>query len=279
MNSLIPTQIIDFHVHLFPDPLFDAIWKFFSEQYKWQIIHNKYSQESIDYLKNKGVSRIIYSNYAHKKGVAKALNEWNIDTLNRNENLYCFAAFHPDDEDCLQMAKSVLDHPRVIGFKLQHLVQDFFPADERLFPLYEAVMEKNKRILFHVGTGPVANKYVGYKNFIPLLHRYPQLPANVAHLGGHEFKLFFDLLKDHKNMMMDTSFCFFRNGELSFNLSPEYLESNKDRLLYGSDFPNLIFPRSEEIETLAELKLSNAFYQQVFWDNGKRLLDKHCPLN
>ncbi len=277
MLSLIPSQIIDFHVHLFPDHLFDAIWKFFSEQYKWQVIHKKYSQQSIDYLKSKDVSRIIYSNYAHKKGVAKSLNEWNIDLLNRNKNLYCFAAFHPDDEDGLQMAKSMLDHPRVIGFKLHYLVQNFYPTDERLFPLYETVIERNKRILFHVGNGPVGNEFVGYKNFVPLLRRYPQLPVNVAHLGGNEFKLFFDLLQDHKNMMMDTAFCFLHNAELSFNLSSAYLEDNKDRLLYGSDFPNLIYPRSEEIETLAELKLSKAFYERVFWENGLRLLDEHCP--
>ncbi|NQU65449.1 MAG: amidohydrolase family protein, partial [SAR324 cluster bacterium] len=253
MNSMIPKQIIDFHVHLFPDPLFDAIWKFFSEQYSWEIIHKKYSQQCIDYLTDKGVIPIVYSNYAHKKGVAKGLNDWNIDILNRNENLYCFAAFHPDDEDGLTMAKSVLNHPRVIGFKLHHLVQNFFPDDERLFPLYEAVMEKNKRILFHVGTGPVGSPYVGYKNFSPLLRRYPQLPANVAHLGGLEFKQFFDLLDDHPNMMLDTAFCFFREEGSRFNLSSEYLETYKDRLLYGSDFPNLIFPRHEEIETLATL--------------------------
>ena len=29
----LPETIIDFHVHLFPDELFDAIWKFFSREY------------------------------------------------------------------------------------------------------------------------------------------------------------------------------------------------------------------------------------------------------
>lgn len=277
MKSIIPEQIIDFHVHLFPDPLFNAIWKFFSKHYSWEILQKKYYQQSINYLKDQGVTPIVYSNYAHKKGVAKALNDWNIDILNRNENLYCFAAFHPDDEDCLTMAESVLSHPRVIGFKLHHLVQDFFPSDERLFPLYETVMEKNKRILFHVGNGPAGNKYVGYENFIPLLRRYPQLPVNIAHLGGYEFKLFFDLLDDHENMMMDTAFCFFRKAEFSFNLSSDYLETYKDRLVYGSDFPNLVVHRNEEIEVLSELGLSKDFYSQVFWENGKRLLDNHCP--
>lgn len=278
MNDLIPEQIVDFHVHLFPDQLFEAIWKFFSEQYHWQIVYKMYYKQCIQYLLQNGVSHIVYSNYAHKKGVAEPLNRWNIKILNQNKNLYCFAAFHPDDDNSLQIAASVLEHPRVIGFKLHHLVQHFYPDDERLFPLYEMVIEKNKRILFHIGNGPVGSDHVGYKNFIPLLKRYPQLSVNIAHLGGHEFEPFFDLLKENKNMMMDTSFCFSKDDAFIFDLHPKILEKNKDQLLYGSDFPNLIFPRSEEIETLASFELSKAFYRQLFRENGRRLLDRHCTV-
>jgi len=277
MSDIIPEQIIDFHVHLFPDPLFKAIWDFFAQQYDWHILYKYYAPQCIDYLRSKQVSHIIYSNYAHKAGVAEGLNQWNIETLNRNSNLFCFAAFHPEDENCLQMAEKMLSHPRVIGFKLQHLVQDFYPTDERLFPLYEMVIEKNKRILFHVGNGPASNEYVGFKNFLPLMKRYPHLPATVAHLGGYEFEPFFDLLGDHDNLMMDTTFCFFKDAEMSFSLSSDYLENNQDRLVYGSDFPNLTAPRHQEIEGLQALGLSKIFYQKLFRDNGKRLLDQHCP--
>jgi len=58
------------------------------------------------------------------------------------------------------MARKVLDHPKVLGFKLQLLVQRFYPHDDRLFSMYDMVMERGKRILFHVGTGPVGNEYV-----------------------------------------------------------------------------------------------------------------------
>ena len=85
------------------------------------------------------------------------------------------------------MAAELLDHPRILGFKLQLLVQRFSPDDERLFPLYELVMAKGKRLLLHVGTGPVGNEFVGVAPFRRLLARYPDLPAIVAHMGALEY--------------------------------------------------------------------------------------------
>lgn len=155
------------------------------------MLHRLYYRECIAYLKAHGVSPIVYSNDAHKAGIAEALNQWNVQILQEDENVFCFAAFHPDDPNGLEIAETVLSHPRVVGIKLQHLVQRFSPNDSRLYPLYEMIMEKNKRILFHVGTGSAGNRNVGV---------------------------------DH--------------------------ELNKDRIVYGSDFPNIIFPMEEEIQNL-----------------------------
>jgi len=190
-------------------------------------------------------------------------------------DIYCFAAFHPDDDDYMANAETILSHPQVLGFKLQLLVQNFYPYDERLFPLYELVMQKGKRILFHTGTGPVGNKYTGIRNFKKVLKRYPDIPANIAHMGALEFEAFMDLLNAHKNLFFDTSFTFFKQADMGFNLGPEILEENKDRIVYGSDFPNLIYPREEEIESLLEMGLSDEFYQKVFFQNGMKLIEMH----
>lgn len=275
MLKNVPDKIIDFHVHLFPDKLFDAIWRSFSNDYKWDVMYQFYYRECVSYLKRKNVSPIVYSNYAHKKGVAEGLNQWNMKVLDAYPDLYCFAAFHPDDDDYMAKAETILSHPQVIGFKLQLLVQNFYPHDERLFPLYELVMQKGKRILFHTGTGPVGNKYTGIQNFKKVLKRYPDIPANIAHMGALEFEAFMDLLAAHKNLYFDTSFTFFKQADMGFNLGPETLEENKDRIVYGSDFPNLIYPRAEEIESLLEMGLSDEFYQKVFFQNGMKLIEMH----
>ena len=269
----LPAQpIVDFHVHLFPDRLFEAIWKHFVADYGWSVLHRLYWRESVAYLRERGVGPIVYSNYAHRPGVAKGLNDWNLAVLAELTDLYCFAAFHPDDADGLAMAASLLDHPRILGFKLQLLVQRFTPHDERLFPLYELVMVKGKRLLLHTGTGPVGNEFVGIVPFRKLLARYPELPAIVAHMGALEYGAFGELLADHPGIFLDTAFAFLPGLGAVCDLGAEFLEKHRERILYGSDFPNVLFPREQEIDALLGLNLSQAFYDSVFRDNGLALI-------
>lgn len=270
----LPEEIIDFHVHLFPDRLFDAIRRSFVTDYQWEVLHKFYWRECVEYLRAAGVGPIVYSNYAHRKGVARGLNGWNRDLLTETDNIFCFTAYHPDDEDALKMAETLLSHPKVMGVKLQLLVQRFYPQDRRLFPLYDLVMKKGKYLLFHVGTGPVGNEFVGIAHFRELLHHYPELPAIVAHMGGLEYREFGDLLARHPQLYLDTSFSFLPQLGRMFDLGPDFLEEHRNRILYGSDFPNLLFPRQEEIESLLGFGLSAEFYRRVFFQNGRDLIDK-----
>jgi uncharacterized protein len=270
----LPTPIIDFHVHLFPDRLFEAIWKQFVIDYGYKVLHNLYYQECIEYLRSRGVGTIVYSNYAHRAGTAQRLNEWNIKALDEIDDLYCFAAYHPDDKNSLEMAAELLTHEKILGFKLQLLVQRFYPHDERLFPLYEMVKDSGKRIQMHVGTGPVGNEFVGAEHFKQLLQRYPDLPATICHMGALEYDEFGSLLDTHPDIYLDTSFSFLPELGGCFNLGKGFLEKNKDRILYGSDFPNVLFPREVEIETLLEFDLSQAFYNNVFRDNALKLINE-----
>ncbi len=271
-TGVLPRPLVDFHVHLFPDRLFDAIWRQFVTDYGWNVLHHLYWRESIAYLRERGIGPVVYSNYAHRRGIAPGLNDWNLQVLSEAPDVYCFAAFHPEDDDAFAMAEELLRHPRILGFKLHLLVQRFFPDDERLFPLYELVMAKEKRLLFHCGTGPVGNEFVGIAGFHRLLTRYPDLPAIVAHMGALEYGAFGELLRNHPRLMMDTAFAFIPGLGSMFDLGQGFLEHHHDRILYGSDFPNILFPREDEIDTLLGFGLSQACCDMVFRDNGLRLI-------
>jgi predicted TIM-barrel fold metal-dependent hydrolase len=268
----IPDKIIDFHVHLFPDRLFESIWQFFEKNYGWKVLHHLYYRQCVDYLRQRDIGTIVYSNYAHKQGVAEGINAWNLKVLEEIPDLYCFAAYHPGDANALEMAEKLLRHPRIIGFKLHLLVQCFYPYDKRLFPLYEMVQASNKRLLLHVGTGPVGNEFVGLEHFKKLMRQFPELPANVAHMGALEYQGFMELLDDHPNLYLDTAFTFYPGLPGSFNLNPEHLEHNRGKIIYGSDFPNLILPREMELDCLLGYHLSQEFYDAVFRSNALRIL-------
>ncbi|MEW6406492.1 MAG: amidohydrolase family protein, partial [Chloroflexota bacterium] len=142
----------------------------------------------------------------------------------------------------------------------------------RLFPLYEATIEAGKRILMHVGTGPIGNEFVGYKEFRKLLARYPRLKVNVPHMGVLEVVPFLETLDEYPDLYLDTAFAFFPNDTGMYRPTPEDLARYQDRIVFGSDFPNLIFPWETEIRILKEMKLGEEFYRKVFRDNALRLL-------
>jgi predicted TIM-barrel fold metal-dependent hydrolase len=272
---MLPRPMIDFHVHLFPDGFFNAIWRFFEEHLGRQIQYKLYYRECIAHLRACGVGPIVYSNYAHRKGVARALNDWNLRILEEIPDLYCFAAYHPDDDDALAMTEKLLANPKILGVKLQCVVQQLSPCDSRLFPLYEMIIERRKRLLLHVGTGPVrGSAFVGVEHFKEVLDRFPDFPAIIPHMGGLEFEAFLGLLDHNPGLYLDTSYSFVPQTPYKFNLGNDYLEKHKDRILYGSDFPNLIHSREAEIECLLHLGLSPDFYTKVFHDNGLALIGR-----
>ncbi len=86
-----------------------------------------------------------------------------------------------------------------------------------------------------------------------------------------------DLLDNHPNIYLDTAYTFWPKQPFTFNLGKEYLEKYKNRILYGSDFPDIFFPREGEIEYLLALDLSDEFYRNVLFNNGMKLLSQVCP--
>jgi hypothetical protein len=91
-------------------------------------------------------------------------------------------------------------------------------------------------------------------------------------MGALEYDAFGALLSAHPLLYMDTAFSFIPGLGFMFNLGGDFLEAHRERILYGSDFPNVLFPREDEINTLLGLDLSQAFYDAVFRDNGLRLI-------
>jgi predicted TIM-barrel fold metal-dependent hydrolase len=67
------------------------------------------------------------------------------------------------------------------------------------------------------------------------MKRYPNLPANIAHMGGLEFLEFMQFLDVYPNLYLDTYFTFWPQAPWIFNLDASLLTKYQDRILYGSD--------------------------------------------
>ena len=70
LPSLLP-PVVDAHVHLFPDPMFEAIWKWF-DTYGWPVRYKLKTPDTLEFLFSRGVSRVVALHYSHKPGMARA---------------------------------------------------------------------------------------------------------------------------------------------------------------------------------------------------------------
>ena len=89
--------IVDAHVHLFPDPFFESIWRWF-EQFAWSIRYKLKAAEVIDFLLSRGISHIVALHYAHKPGMARMLNAYMADLCSLRPQVTGTATVFPGEE-------------------------------------------------------------------------------------------------------------------------------------------------------------------------------------
>jgi predicted TIM-barrel fold metal-dependent hydrolase len=128
-----------------------------------------------------------------------------------------------------------------------------------------------------VGTAPYRNDYVGYKHFLKFLEKYPDMIIIVAHMGAFEYKKFLSLLDKHENLYLDTTMIYIPGNifpeRKSKRPTPEDLLSYQDRILFGTDFPNIPYEYERSTKGLLEFELPRKFYEKIFYENARKLFE------
>lgn len=272
---------IDTHVHFFPSTLFKAIWKFFERPDNdgnvrgWPINYKLPNDELVRVLESKNVDAFTTLNYAHKQGIAEDLNEWTVEFNKNYDKTIPFGTVWPTDEDKEKYVRYLFDEHDFIGIKTQPLVQKFSVNDARMDCIYELIVDRGKWYYVHAGTAPYRNDYVGFKYFKPFIEKNPNIKVIVAHFGAFEYQKFFKLLDKYENLYLDTAMVFIPSNIFPERKvkqpSREELLSYQDRILFGSDFPNIPYEYENATKGLLGLDLPRSFYENIFYKNAKRL--------
>ncbi|MFX1276901.1 MAG: amidohydrolase family protein [Promethearchaeota archaeon] len=285
--SVLPEDFkyIDAHCHFFPPQIMKSIWKFFEKcdekgnVTQWPINYKLKPENCVKFLHEHQVDAFTTYNYAHKAGIAEFINEWINEFVKIHQNAIPFGCVWPEDDNRIDYINKIFEKYNFKGIKIQLLVQNFYPADERMDCIYDLILDKGKWICFHVGTAPYPNKYVGYKHFIKFLKKYPDINIIVAHMGAFEYKKFMNLLDLHENLYLDTTMIYIPNNifpeRKSKRPKEEELITYQDRILYGSDFPNIPYDYQCSREGLLKMDLPREVYEKIFYKNAKRIFDLH----
>ncbi|MEO6323420.1 MAG: amidohydrolase family protein [Thermoanaerobaculia bacterium] len=266
--------IVDAHVHLFPDRLFAAVWGWF-DAYGWPIRYKLPTPRVIDFLLSRGISRLVALPYAHKAGIARALNDYIAAVCRENPRVIGGATVFPGEEG----AEAILTDAFAAGLavvKLHCHVQCLSPDAPELHAIYAVCARAGKPALIHAGREPASPHYkcdphalCSVERIESVLRDHPTLKLVVPHLGADEFAAYERLVTTYDNLWLDTTMAI--SGYFPGPLPERLVRCRPERILYGTDFPNLPYAWDRELMVLAGMGLSEPDLAAILGGNALAL--------
>lgn len=267
--------VVDAHVHVFPDRLFEAIWSWF-DVHGWPIRYKLHTPAVVEHLLSRGVDRIVALLYAHKPGIARGLNAYMLGLVAREPRVTGFATVFPGEPDAPAILAEAFA-AGLAGVKLHCHVQCLAIDDPRMQELFEVCVAHDRPALVHAGREPTSAGYecdpyalCHVDRVRAVLESHPRLKLVVPHLGYDEVEEYGALLERHDNLWLDTTMA--TAGLFTRDEAPIWrlLAARPDRILYGTDFPNVPYAWDREIKRLAE-RLDEDALREILGGTARRL--------
>jgi hypothetical protein len=260
--------VVDAHVHLFPDPVFAAVWRWFDE-HGWPVRYKLSTPALIEFLLSRGLQHLVALQYAHKPGIARGLNAYLAQICRAEPRVTGLATVHPAEPQ----AGRILDEAFQAGLggvKIHCHVQCVAPDGPEMEAVYAACVAHDLPLVMHAGREPRSEAYpcdphrlCGAHRVEAVLEAYPKLRLCVPHLGADEYEAYLGLLERYDNLWLDTTMML--AGYFAAVPPRRILEARPDRVMYGSDFPNLPYAWDRELRRLADLGFGD---ETLAWITG-----------
>ncbi|MBA2807665.1 amidohydrolase [Streptomyces sp. KM273126] len=267
--------LIDVHTHFMPERVLHKVWDYFDANgpliggLEWPITYREEEAERTALLREFGVRAFTAMLYPHKPGMAEWLNGWAADFARRTPDCLHTATLYPEPGVETYVRGAVEAGARV--FKAHVQVGAYDPADERLQQAWGVLAEARIPVVMHCGSGPAPGKYTGPESIARVLARHPKLRLIVAHMGMPEYEEFLDLAERYDQVRLDTTMAFtdFTEGFMPFpRQALPRLAALGDRILLGSDFPNIPYPYLHQLHALERLGFGQEWLRAVCHDNA-----------
>lgn len=270
--------LIDIHTHFMPDPVIRKVWSYFAEGgplvgRRWPIAYQGSEEERLATLRSFGVRRFSALCYPHKPEMAQWLNDWSARFAARHPDCLWSGTFFPEPGAGEYVRTAIADGVQV--FKAHVQVGAYDVHDPLLDDVWAALEEAGIPIILHGGDGPMPGKHTGAAPMRRLLERFPGLTMIAAHMGMPDYGEFLDMAADFPRVYLDTTMAFTSFTEEMMPFPRERmgdLEALGDKVLFGTDFPNIPYPYLHALDVLLDLGLGADWERKVLHDNAAGLL-------
>lgn len=275
--------IIDVHTHFMPKRVLDKVWAYFDRAgplvgRRWPIAYRHDEAERVRTLRRFGVRRFTSLVYPHKPGMAAWLNDWAADFARDTPDCLATATFYPEHDAAAYVDRALSHGARIFKAHLQ--VGGYDPNDPLLRDVWGMIDDAAVPVVIHCGSGPQPGRFTGPSRITSLLHRHPGLHLVIAHMGMPEYAEFLAIAEQFGNVMLDTTMVFTPFTDESMPFPPEEhprLRALGDRILFGSDFPNIPYAYTDALRGLTELAgVDDDWLRNVLHHNAARLFGLHA---
>lgn len=265
------TGVVDSHIHLLPGRLGEKVRSFFAP-FGSELAYPADHAAVRAALAQDGIDTAWTLPYAHKPGVAPWLNEQTavIAATPGLVSLVGAATVHPGDDDPVGVVAEALDHHGLSVLKLHCSVGDFDADDPRLDPVWQLVAERAMPVVVHVGHGVDGQTHGAELEPIDrVATRHPDVRLIIAHCAFPAVTGGLDLIDAHANVYADLTPVAFEAPTIPI----DRLRQAADRLLFGSDAPNVTIRAADHLAALCQLDLDPEQLASVLSGNARRLVD------
>ncbi|GAA2830733.1 amidohydrolase family protein [Kribbella solani] len=269
--------LVDVHVHFLPDRVMNAVWAYFdqaAEHYgtEWPVTYRTSVEERLKTLDALGVRAFPALVYPHKPGMAASLNSWARDFAAGTPGCVTSGTFYPEPSAASYVREALELGTRI--FKVHVQVGDYDPRSGELDDVWGQLAEAQVPVVVHCGSGPIPGRHTGPGPIGEVLRRHPRLTAVIAHLGMPEYAEHL-ALTSYPNVHLDTTMALtpFVEAMAPFprDLIPR-LADLQDRIVLGTDFPNIPYEYAVQLTALESLNLGDPWLRAVCHHNGTHLL-------
>ncbi|MFW0783905.1 amidohydrolase family protein [Gordonia sp. CPCC 206044] len=269
--------LVDVHTHFMPKPVMDKVWAYFDSAgplvgREWPITYRADEDVRAATLQDFGVRAYSSLVYPHKPDMAEWLNGWAADFAAHHPDCLHTATFYPEESAPGYVSRAI--QRGVAVFKCHIQVGDFSPIDSLLDGVWSQIADSQVPVIIHCGSGPAPGRHTGPEPIRTLLHRFPSLPLIVAHMGTPEYLDFLDLAERYPNVRLDTTMSFtdFSEADAPYPKDARArLQGIGDKILFGSDFPNIPYSYTHALDALVRLDLGDEWLGGVLYRNAAGL--------
>ena len=262
---------VDVHTHVWPERIAGPVLDALVNQLGIPAIARNTVESLKAHMRASVTDKSVVLGVVVRADQVTRANDWLIGI--QDDMLVPFGAMHPDLEDKADEVRRLRENG-IKGIKLHPMMNQFYPDDPKMFPVYEEmgddmVLEIHSGSLPHIGcVDPV---YSPPQRIMNVVRQFPRLKVMALHLGG--FYMLDEAEREligRDNVFIDTTWPPSLREVAAQTLAAIINKHGPDKVCFGTDFP--LASQVDDARYLQQMPISARAQDRILGENARQLI-------